>query len=571
MVKIINNKVEGSNNNDLFLLSQGIGNIILKTSDTPRVTVANNGITTFAILPECSSIPSSNNQLVNKSYVDEVLKTSQYQNFSGSYNLVGSNWELIDTHTTTLMNNGGNGNYKINWSLYSNDTGTPATGYTIMTLDNGWWAWSMNGINPISGNVPPSVALTSPSLFMGAGENAAWISTEGYNGTYLVGKNDSQEIFVLVNGITLSSPINCGLSFDYMYDRNCRWSSTLGVGQGRWVITGKNISGKNIRYSDNNGSSWNEPTSINGFGSGLWLEYANGRFIAGGTSNISGNSIMYSSNGINWEYTTADIFKNGESYCGAYSPSLNRWVSGGGNYSVSDNANAIVYSDNNGTSWNVATNGSYATILNRTTNSKVSGISWSESLQLFVAVCSRTSNQTEYGYWTSPDGLNWTSRNAGNHEFSGVYWSDIAQAFIISVIGSNTTRQFIYTTTGTSGWSDILITGTTGNRGLVVRDVYVSSYGGATYAPKTSNFGIVIKNTSSNVSNYCDVYNKSNNRGTNAITVGTLGTSTSANDSITVSNFSVGNMTIELWGRTQVNANAIASSYNLNVSMEKIN
>ena len=62
--------IHSQNNTDVVLEGKGTGDVIIKTNAINRITVADSGIATFSALPECSAVPSSNSQLVNKLYVD---------------------------------------------------------------------------------------------------------------------------------------------------------------------------------------------------------------------------------------------------------------------------------------------------------------------------------------------------------------------------------------------------------------------------------------------------------------------------------------------------------------------
>tara|TARA_R110000868_G_scaffold376173_1_gene641002 strand:+ start:149 stop:1900 length:1752 start_codon:yes stop_codon:yes gene_type:complete len=62
--------IHSQNNNNIVVEALGTGDIVLKTNGVDRVTVADNGITTFTLLPQCSSVPSTGNDLINKSYGD---------------------------------------------------------------------------------------------------------------------------------------------------------------------------------------------------------------------------------------------------------------------------------------------------------------------------------------------------------------------------------------------------------------------------------------------------------------------------------------------------------------------
>ncbi len=70
------NNINSNTNTDLVVEGKGTGDVVLKTNNINRVTVADNGITTFSTLPECSAVPTTANQLVNKTYADGLVSQS---------------------------------------------------------------------------------------------------------------------------------------------------------------------------------------------------------------------------------------------------------------------------------------------------------------------------------------------------------------------------------------------------------------------------------------------------------------------------------------------------------------
>lgn len=115
--------IHSQNNNNIIVEGLGTGDVILKTNGVNRVTVDDNGITTFSTLPECSVVPTTNNQLVNKDYVDnkDFVNLTTNQDISGiktfNNNLVvgsginsktGSNLTLTTTAGEDVVVNGSN-------------------------------------------------------------------------------------------------------------------------------------------------------------------------------------------------------------------------------------------------------------------------------------------------------------------------------------------------------------------------------------------------------------------------------------------------------------------------------
>lgn len=98
--------IHGTNNTDLIIEGKGTGDIILKTNNINRVTVGDNGITTFSTLPECSVVPTSSNQLVNKAYADSITPPNpSLSNVLTSGNSAGSNTINMNNNNITNVNN----------------------------------------------------------------------------------------------------------------------------------------------------------------------------------------------------------------------------------------------------------------------------------------------------------------------------------------------------------------------------------------------------------------------------------------------------------------------------------
>jgi hypothetical protein len=73
------NSVNGVNNTNLHIEAVGTGHVALRTAGTARVVVNEAGLTTFnTTLPVCSVVPTTGNQLVNKTYVDGAITAAGY-------------------------------------------------------------------------------------------------------------------------------------------------------------------------------------------------------------------------------------------------------------------------------------------------------------------------------------------------------------------------------------------------------------------------------------------------------------------------------------------------------------
>ena len=68
--------IHSQNNNNIVVEGRGTGDIILKTDGINRLTVADNGVSTFSTLPECSTSATTNNQLVNLNTLNNAISTA---------------------------------------------------------------------------------------------------------------------------------------------------------------------------------------------------------------------------------------------------------------------------------------------------------------------------------------------------------------------------------------------------------------------------------------------------------------------------------------------------------------
>jgi hypothetical protein len=57
--------IHSQNNNNIVVEALGTGDIILKTNGINRVTIADNGVSTFSTLPQCSVVPTLGDEFVN--------------------------------------------------------------------------------------------------------------------------------------------------------------------------------------------------------------------------------------------------------------------------------------------------------------------------------------------------------------------------------------------------------------------------------------------------------------------------------------------------------------------------
>jgi len=83
--------IHSQNNNNIVVEGLGTGDIILKTNGINRVTIADNGVSTFSTLPQSSVVPTLGNELVNKTFVDNAISTAggSYVTLAGTQLITG--------------------------------------------------------------------------------------------------------------------------------------------------------------------------------------------------------------------------------------------------------------------------------------------------------------------------------------------------------------------------------------------------------------------------------------------------------------------------------------------------
>jgi hypothetical protein len=138
-----------------------------------------------------------------------------------------------------------------------------------------------------------------------------------------------------------------------------------------WVSVGEG--GNTIMYS-NNAENWNAINNIFSI-SGNGVAYNANGWVAVG-KDISGKNIAYSDNGTGWTKSNTTIFNNGGK---GLAHNGERWVAVG----ADSNGETIYYSNDNGSSWTPAA-GSFSTSGN--------GVAWNGSIWVAVGKDSNTNN-----------------------------------------------------------------------------------------------------------------------------------------------------------------------------------
>ncbi len=210
------------------------------------------------------------------------------------------------------------------------------------------------------------------------------------------------------------------------------WSGNLMVGLGNSLTNGIITSTDGYNYTSK--STLNKSLTDYTWNAIAWSPTLNIYCAVGDTTGTNGfNTIMISSNGINWERVDV-TFTIRDWECIIWSPELSKFVAGG--------VNAMMISSD-GINWTYITSG----ISNRTWSS----IAWSSSLNLLCAVAN-TSGTTSIA--TSPDGITWTLRTTPiSDRFTSIDWSPELSLFcakgglrsvFTSPDGINWTKHILY-------------------------------------------------------------------------------------------------------------------------------
>lgn len=130
--------IHGQNNVDLVIEGKGNGDVILKTNGVNRITLADNGIATFSTLPECSTVPTTGNQLVNKTYVDSLPSgSSDLATVLTTGNSAGSNSINMNNNNITNVNNMTMENSATQKSIVLNEANNSSFYYPFNTVTSG--------------------------------------------------------------------------------------------------------------------------------------------------------------------------------------------------------------------------------------------------------------------------------------------------------------------------------------------------------------------------------------------------------------------------------------------------
>jgi hypothetical protein len=213
-----------------------------------------------------------------------------------------------------------------------------------------------------------------------------------------------------------------------------------------FIAAGQNNTGSpNLRYLQwsSNGVDWypSESPSLNNRQTRSAVHYANGLYHAVGSNGNAGgaNSILYSTDGINWAPSVGSPFTNGFATGIAYGNGV--WVCTGCTPS-SSTACALWSSD--GSNWSSAA----STVWN--------GIALYDitfTNERFVAICTNGTNSSTSNICFSFDGSNWFSSNAyaANFRNNAVYITGAGDQVAVTTL--NTNQKFVYSLDGGDSWN----------------------------------------------------------------------------------------------------------------------
>ena len=248
------------------------------------------------------------------------------------------------------------------------------------------------------------------------GNNVAYGQDNSGNGRWImVGiDNSNNNIKYSDNdGVTWNNASSNSFTGFYGNGRNIHWGEDA-IGNKLWVAVGGDSSGNTIKYSSD-GSTWIDVSTntffdgSNGQGSGVaWGgdAYTVGKWITVGTD-ISGNTIKYSSDGKIWNNVTSNQFSlQGENVgWGIDGAGKSQWVSVG----QDSGGNTIKYSSDGVTWYNVVSNA-----FSYTGNGCVWGIDNLGNYKWVAVGQDNSGNTIKY----SSDGINWN--NVISNQFNNI-------------------------------------------------------------------------------------------------------------------------------------------------------
>ncbi len=287
------------------------------------------------------------------------------------------------------------------FSEVSTNTGA-VEGSIILSLTEGTFNTGDLTSHVTLGNVPsglsPTLSFTGTTTTSFSGHttpNGLWKDVTYGNGLFVaVGEFGSTSVMTSPDGATWTARST---------PTSSNWTS-VAYGNGLFVVVSNNASSK-LYMTSPDGINWTIRSNLNSTINTGWNEirFLNGRFIAVGAENF-GRSIMFSTDGLNWTYRSGNL--------GSASAS-----------SVTYGNGIYVAVAKTGTGYRITYSYNGATWTRRLVPGAVTN-AWNSVTYgngLFVAVSSDGANRV----MTSPNGINWTLRNAASaHSWTGVSYGN---------------------------------------------------------------------------------------------------------------------------------------------------
>ena len=411
----------------------------------------------FTNLPFCSQVPTNNNQLVNKAYLDRVFNDSSYTIDMDVFNQTFKKDTLTSPVSTVIKTN----NVTSSIDAPVNQSQVYTFGQSISNIWvaggtglNNTLAYSSDGINwnGLGTNIFSSVygIAWNGSLWVavGSGTNNIAYSSDGIIWTGITGTNifSTQGWGVAWNGIRWVA-VGEGVNTIAYSSDGINW---IGIGASiissraffvgwngiRWVAGGV---GTNTLATSDDGITWVGRGSSIFTSAGRGIAWSGIRWVAVGQG---GNTIATSDDGITWVGRGSSIFTGigrGVAWNGI------RWVAvGSGTNNIAYSTDGITWT---GLSSSVFT-GSFATGSSVTWN----GIRW-------IATGESTNNSIAY----SSDGIAWTglgvsifslARGGTSVAFNNARPNTITYPTNLIVAGSQNTNSILYSRDGLT-WTGI--------------------------------------------------------------------------------------------------------------------
>uniref|UniRef100_A0A6C0E2I5 Uncharacterized protein n=1 Tax=viral metagenome TaxID=1070528 RepID=A0A6C0E2I5_9ZZZZ len=485
--------------------------------------------------------------------------------------VVSPTWQKIATIPTNSFTT--TGTYIINWSVSSNTTSILeyaliVTGdNTGSTTPNNLIAYTLNPnqISPswtLLGQILPN-RVCGIDLIYNPLQNI-WLQTNN--------SNPQTTTIIYSNNINVWNITNSGSIFDVTGGRIAFYNVENYAGNYTiYVATGGN--NYKLAYSYD-GITWvpiiqsnSLFENINSGGNGAGVCYGNGIFIAGGIALFGYQCFAYASvSDINsWTLFPQGSYPSSISYWTTaaavhYVTELNIWLISGHSGGAQDST-PILYSSDNGTTW-LATTNNFTNLLY--VFKFCSGYDASGNL-LIVGSGWDNSSVTYEPMIYSSDGINWYKGNVIPDTPFSMTSIDVVYSTNLQKWFATTNYQIITSTDGQT-WVPIANTITT-----LFPGVYTSMAIAEYSIPVNFELGVTINNASTSSEMYPDIYgvNGTNTFGANAF-VGDLNVSLSVDDRISITNYSSGNMNINLWIRSSQTFTLTNYSFNCLLSAQQI-